>query len=125
MKEEMLTLLVNQNANSEERAIKGSNIATYLSALTGKKVNVRKINELAKELRKEGYRVISSKSCNGGYFITDDIEELIHFYNLHKSHSNKHLEECQVVNSLMIGLADEEYEKGKCTIYQQKSPSTN
>jgi predicted transcriptional regulator len=125
MKEEMLTLLVNRNANCEKRAIKGSNIASYLSGLRGKKVYVREVNNLARDLRQDGYRVISSKSSNGGYFITNNMEELMHFYNLHKSHSNKHLEECQVVNSLMIGLADEEYEKGKCTIYQQKSPSTN
>lgn len=125
MKEEMLTLLVNRNANCEKRAIKGSDIASYLSGLRGKKVYVREINNLARDLRKDGYRVISSKSSSGGYFITDNMEELMHFYNSHKSQSKKHLDECQLTNSLMVNLADEEYKKGKCTIYQQKSPSAN
>lgn len=123
MKEQMLTLLVHQNADCEKRAIKGSNIASYLSGLNGKKVSVRTINELAKSLRSDGYRVISSKSCNGGYFITNNMEELMHFYNLHKSHSNKHLDECQLINSLMINLADEKHKQGLYYFKNEKSPN--
>lgn len=125
MKEEMLTLLVNQNADCEEKALKGSVIARHLSIVFGKKVYTRSINELAKALRKDNYRVISSKSCNGGYFITSNIDELAHFINTHKSHANHHLEECSIGNSLMIDLMDENTKKGINNLYQQKSPSMN
>ena len=111
MKNDLLTILARMDAYDEERAVKGSTLAKILSTTP------RHINTLARELRQDGYRVISSKSSTGGYYITDDIGELEHFYKSHKSQSDKHLEECNLVNSLIINRMNE---LDGCSLYPQK-----
>lgn len=108
----LLTILVRNNAFSEEFAIKGAALAEMLC------VSAREVNNLARDLRRAGYRVISSKSRYGGYFITNDIKELEHFYNSHESQAREHRNELKITNNLLNQLNKENHRRG--IFYVQK-----
>jgi Mn-dependent DtxR family transcriptional regulator len=102
----LLTILVSNKAFGEEYAIKGSTLAEMLCT------SAREVNNLARDLRREGYRVISSKSCHGGYFITNDIQELEHFYHSHESQAREHKNEMDLTNSLLNQLQKQYHNRG-------------
>lgn len=48
--------------------------------------NTRAIAEFSKELRAQGYRVVSNKASCFGYCITNNREKIAHFYRMQQSH---------------------------------------
>jgi len=61
-----------------EHYLKGREIVSLLAS-QGISTSTRDIAEMSKELRADGYRVVSDKSCNGGYILTDDRDKITHF----------------------------------------------
>jgi len=102
----LLTILVANKAFTSKTAIKGKQLAQILNT------SPREINNIARELRRAGYRVISSKSSYGGYFLTDDIKELEHFYRSHESQAREHKNEMELDNNLLNELQKINHSRG-------------
>jgi len=70
--------------NNFDKYLKATEIV-YLLKEQGIATSTRDIAEMSKDLRADGYRVVSDKSCNGGYIITDDRDKITHFERMQNS----------------------------------------
>lgn len=102
----METLAVLVQAKGE--SVKAKEIKKRLK-IYGYSIDTRTIAEHSKQLRELGYRVVSSKDGNnGGYFITDDRDDLIHQDRMLNSHIHE-LQRAREVVWDLINAYDNEY----------------
>lgn len=116
MKEEMVRAncfdMLAVLTNNFDTWIKAGDIVRELKR-NGLKTDTRTIAEFSKELRANGYRVVSNKANCYGYCITEDREKIAHFERMQNSHIEA-LKAEQEVTWKLLDTYDKEFKIVPC-----------